>query len=273
VQNLLDLLDVRGVDLALAASDALIAGARKISDLPSRVQYIAKLYDQEVHVLGAPGIDTLEDLKGKRVNVDVIGSGTAMTANIIFHLLGLQVQQVNETPAKGVELLRKGDVSAVVYEIGKPGRLFLDGSFPAGSRLLPVPLSNGLEATYLPGRFTHADYPSLVPEGQSVDTIAVPVVLACYAWPRSSERYEKLSRFVAQFYASFAKLLQPPHHAKWKEVNLAAQIPNWTRFPAASELLARSASASQFETFLEEKKLNLSPEERRQIISEFLKTR
>ena len=39
---------------------------------------------------------------------------------------------------------------------------------------------------YTLGEFTSQEYPTLVPQGQSIDTIAVPAVLAVY---NSAEKY------------------------------------------------------------------------------------
>ena len=37
----------------------------------------------------------------------------------------------------------------------------------------------------------------------------------------------------------FEEFQRPPRHAKWREVNLAAQVPGWTRFGVAQEMLSR----------------------------------
>jgi hypothetical protein len=34
---------------------------------------------------------------------------------------------------------------------------------------------------------------------------------------------------------AFGEFLDPPRHPKWQEVNLAAQLPGWTRFRPAQE--------------------------------------
>lgn len=39
------------------------------------------------------------------------------------------------------------------------------------------------------------------------------------------------------FFNSFEEFLKPPRHKKWQEVNLAAVVPGWTRFPAARNWL------------------------------------
>ena len=234
LQNLADILVLRGVDIGIVQSDVL-AFARRERLLPgvdSLIQYIAKLYDEEVHVLARPEIARIDDLAGRPVNVDVRGSGTAMTAALLFDALGVAVQVRNDPQDTALDRLRRGEIAALVYVAGKPARLF--GGIPAGSglKLLPVPASPALLETHLPAEFRRADYPALVPEGESVETIAVGAVMAVYAWPAGTERHRKVARFVEAFTAKFPAFLQAPRHPKWKEVNLAAQVPGWTRFNA-----------------------------------------
>jgi len=242
LQNLADILVLRGVDIGIVQSDVL-AFARRERLLPgvdSLIQYIAKLYDEEVHVLARPEIARIEDLAGKPVNVDVRGSGTAMTAALLFDALGVAVSARNDPQDTALDRLRRGEIAALVYVAGKPARLF--GGIPAGSglKLLPVPAGPALLETYLPAEFRRADYPTLVPEDGTVETIAVGAVMAVYAWPPGTERHRKVARFVEAFGAKFPAFLQPPRHPKWREVNLAAQVPGWTRFvPTAAPIRPR----------------------------------
>jgi hypothetical protein len=63
--------------------------------------------------------------------------------------------------------------------------------------------------------------------------------MAAYAWPPNNERHRKVARFVEAFFSRFPDFLRPPRHPKWREVNLAAQVPGWTRFgPAAARVAA-----------------------------------
>ncbi len=95
-----------------------------------------------------------------------------------------------------------------------------------------------MQEDYLPATLTHEDYPGLIPEGQTVDTIAVGAVLAVFNWPPNSERYRRVAKFTEALFKNFDKFLDKPRHPKWKEVNLAAELPGWERFGAAKELLA-----------------------------------
>ena len=47
-----------------------------------------------------------------------------------------------------------------------------------------------------------------------------------------------MAKFTEAFFKKFDKFLEKPRHPKWKEVNLAAELPGWERFGAAKELLA-----------------------------------
>lgn len=244
LQNLGDLLNLRGVDLALAAADAAVSpeAARSYPNLRARVDYIVKLYDQEIHVLAGPDIHVLEDLAGKTVNADVAGSGTFVTATAMFDAMHIPVKLANDTPNAGLERLKRGDIAAVVYVIGKPGRLFATVPAGTGLHLVPMPVSDAMLQTYVPSTLTHADYPTLVAEGDTVETMAVPVLLTAYNWSPGTIRYRNLAIFTDLFFSHFQDLLQPPFHPKWHDVNLRATVPGWTRAPYAQAWLDRTAA-------------------------------
>ena len=244
LQNIDDVLRLRGVDIGIVQSDVL-AYIRQNRILPGAergIGYIAKLYDEEVHVLAGPGIARMEDLAGKAVNFDVPGSGTALTASTLFDKLGITVRPAYRDQASALAGLRAGAIDAIVYVAGKPARLFSAIPADAGLHLLPIPTTSALLESYLPSKLSHADYPALVPEDAPVETVAVGAVLAVFQWPPNTERYRNNARFVDGFFSSLAKLRQPPHHPKWREVNLEAQVPGWTRFPPAAEWLKRRAT-------------------------------
>ena len=113
----------------------------------------------------------------------------------------------------------------------------------SGLHFLALPLTNALAATYLPADLTHQSYPALVADGAPVSTVAVGSVMAVFAWPQSNERYAKVSRFIDAFFTRFPELLKPPRHPKWKDVNLAAKVPGWTRFGPAQDALARQVTS------------------------------
>ncbi|SHI97069.1 TRAP transporter solute receptor, TAXI family [Roseomonas rosea] len=237
VQNISDIMFVRGVDVGIVQSDALayVRGRRMFPAVGQMIQYIAKLYDEEVHVLARAEIGRVEELAGRRVNVDVAGSGTAMTASLLFEALGITPDFAHDPQDVALERLRRGEIAALVYVAGKPARLFAGLGAEAGLRFLPLPMAPALMETYLPSRLGHEQYPALVPEGAPVETLAVGAVMAVYAWAPGTERFRKVASFVEALHARFEQFLRPPRHPKWREVNLEAQVPGWVRFNPAQE--------------------------------------
>ena len=175
-------------------------------------------------------VASVQDLAGKTVNVDVRGSGTAMTASLVLEALGVPVQIANDPQDLALTKLRNGEIGAMVYVAGKPARLFSGIAAGSGLRFVPIPATPALLETYLPSSLSSTEYPNLVAAGTEVETIAVGAVMAVYAWQPGTERFRKVSRFTHAFTRRFNEFLQPPRHPKWKEVNLAAQVPGWTRF-------------------------------------------
>src|SRR6185437_7108374 len=73
VQNIADILFLKGIDIGIVQSDVLayIRRERLYPGADKSIQYIAKLYNEEVHILAARDIARVEDLAGKKVNFDV----------------------------------------------------------------------------------------------------------------------------------------------------------------------------------------------------------
>jgi TRAP-type uncharacterized transport system substrate-binding protein len=239
--NLDDLLYLRGVDLAITQSDVFeyFRTERKTPNLQNRVHYMLRLPTAELHVLAKTDIRSLEDLRGKKVNFGPAGSGSSLTGTIVFQRLGVQVEQVLIDQQSALQKLQSGEVAALVRVIGKPVDFFARLPPSSGLHLVPIPFTSTFSDYYTLGEFERKDYPSLVMEGQKVDTIAVPAVLAVFNWSRGSDRYRRIERFAERLFAKWDQFLIPPRHPKWREVNLGATVPGWTRHIIAGQMLQR----------------------------------
>jgi uncharacterized protein len=245
LQNLSDILFLRGIDVGFAQADALTYAKQHamFPGLTQNIRYIAKLYDEEVHVLVRANITKFEDLNGQTVNVDVSGSGSAMTAEILLDALGIKPTIGHDKQINAIQKLKNGEIAGIIHVGGAPIPLLADIQAGSSLHFLPVPLNPTLAQSYLPDRFTHDMYPALVPAGETVATIAVGDVLAAFAWTPHSERANNVNHFVEMFFNKFDQFQQPPRHPKWREVNLAAEVPGWTRLQSAQDWLDRQASA------------------------------
>src|SRR5215813_7199412 len=240
--NLEDLLYLRGIDIVVTQADVFefFRKERGTPNLEQRVHYIFRFPPSETHIIARKEIRSLADLRGKKVHFGSEGAAGTLTGPIIFQRLGVQVQQIEgmDNPT-GMQKVRSGEIDAVVRVTPKPVEYVSSIPASSGLHLVPIPFSSKFADYYALGDFTSTDYPNMVPEGGRVDTIAVPSVLAVYNYPKEHERYRKIERFIQRLFANWDKLLRPPNHPKWRDINLAAKLEGWTRFAAAEEELKR----------------------------------
>jgi TRAP transporter TAXI family solute receptor len=256
--NLDDLLYLRGVDLAITQSDVFeyFRTVRHTPNLQRRVQYIIRLPISELHILARDDVHSLEDLRGKKVNFGPAGTGASLTGTIVFQRLGINVQQVNIPQAGAIEKLKSGQIDAIARVLPKPVGFFSNIPPNSGLHLVNIPFTKMFTDYYTLGEFTKKDYPNLLDGKDHIDTIAVPAVLAVYNWPEDSDRYRKVQRFVQYLFNRWDTFQHPPYHPIWRDVNLAATVPGWTRFSAAQDMLQQLEAQQQqkqktdFQTFL-----------------------
>ncbi|MEJ2123887.1 MAG: C4-dicarboxylate ABC transporter substrate-binding protein [Alphaproteobacteria bacterium] len=238
--NMDDLLYLKGIDTAIIYSDIL----EELKDRPEiqkNVNYVANLFPAEMHVLVRPEIKTLADLKGKVVNFNTHGTAAAYTGPIVFKRLrvGSINTHIPHPVAIGKMKKGQGNIAGLVFVSSKPLAPF-SRPWPKGFHFLRVPYANALKDYYLPSMLTHKDYPNLIPEGQRILTISVPAVLAAFNWKKHTDRYRRMERFTQYFFKRLHVLQNKAgYHPKWKDVNLAAKVPGWNRFPAVTEILKR----------------------------------
>lgn len=253
VGNVSDLIYLKGVDIAITYSDVLdhFRNVEKIPGIEKRVNYIIPMFQGEVHILVRPEIKTLQDLAGKKVNFNTVGSAANYTGGIVFDRLGIKTERLFQNNSIALEAMRKGEIAAIVHVVGKPNDLFAKMKPEPGFRFLPVEFSEKFEDYYVPAELSAADYPNLIQPGQSVQTISVPALLAVYNWKPETDRYRRTVRFVEYLFERFEQLRVPPYQVGWKQMNLAGTIPGWTRFPPAQEILNKAArSTSAIDTSL-----------------------
>lgn len=249
LKNITDLDLLRGVDLAILQEDVLNYARQQnlFPGLEYRISYIAKLYNEEFHLLARSDIKTVADLANQKVNVDLRGGGTEVTATRLFGLLNIPIVATNDDQGVAIEKLRHGEIAAVAIVTGKPAPIFRN-LIENNLHFLPIPLNPAVTAAYVPARLTVDDYPVLIDTNHPVDTVAVGAVLAVANLQPDSDRYRNVVNFVDAFFTGFQSLLAPGHHPKWKEVNIAADLPGWRRFPPAADWLRRNAPVASAPT-------------------------
>jgi TRAP-type uncharacterized transport system substrate-binding protein len=245
--NLSDLKRLRGIDLAILQIDVLdyAKEQRLFPGIDGSITYIAKLHNEEFHLLARREIQSITDLANKKVNVDLRDSGTAITASRLFGILKLPITTTNDRQEVALEKLKRGELAALAFVAGKPAPLFHDAKADSGLHFLAVPFNSGIAAAYVPTRLTAADYPGLVAQDMPVDTVAVGSALVVANLDQIPERYRNVANFVDAFFTGFQSLLEPGHHPKWQEVNISTELPGWRRYPPAEQWLQRNMEAAR----------------------------
>jgi TRAP transporter TAXI family solute receptor len=286
-QNLRDVRFLKGVDLGITQSVLLnnFRRSNEIGNIDDKIVYLAKLFNEEMHLVvrADSGIESIEQLAGKTVNFSDIGSGTQLSTRDIFSRLKIAAQEVNMGQADAFEKLKSGEIAATVLIAGKPAGAMARLKAADGFRFLPIPFAKALQDEYLPATLSKADYPGMVSSDEGVETVAVSAVLIAFNWPKWSDRYRRIEKFVQNFFPKIAEFQKAPRHPKWRETNLAATLPGWTRFPAAEEWLQRNrqtpaspqpvaTNRENFKDFLAARgAAGTKPEERERLFQEFLK--
>jgi len=280
VQGVADILFLKGVDLGIVRSDTLDYLEKKgyANNIKKQFTFITKLYNEEMHVLAPKSINSMAELEGKTVAVDMPNGGTFVTSAIVFERLGIHANFAYIEQRLAFEKLKKGEIDAMISVQGKPSK-FNSSVKDENLHFLPVDYAKSLQPDYLPAQLTSEDYPSLIPKGERIDTIAAPAVLAAYNWAPNTERYRRLARFVDAFFNKVATLQQPPFHPKWKEVALNAPLAGWSRFRPAQEWLDRNSSTlasadtrRRFDQFLGDNQARAfaRPEDREALFRQFM---
>lgn len=226
-----DLLLLRGVDIALVQADVLdyYRKADLFPDIDEKLRYIAKLYNEEFHVLASKDIRSIQDLEGKKVNFGPPASGSYVTASLVFEQLRIDVKPRAEDYQIALERLRQGEIDAWVRVGAKPLLQMKNLPKSEGVHLLPVP-PKLIDGAYAAAEFKAEDYPNLMEEGAAIETIAVGSVMAVYNWGPGSNKRRQLEGFSHRFIASLDQLQQSSFHPKWREVDLTEDVPGWDRF-------------------------------------------
>lgn len=103
-----------------------------------------QMYPAPEHVVtvSGKGIKSIKDLKGKKVSIDVPGSGCAVMAKAILEEYGFNLEKdltiANLSQSESVQALKDGIVDAVFFNFAYPGSAVLDLAATRDILLIPV---------------------------------------------------------------------------------------------------------------------------------------
>jgi hypothetical protein len=191
----------------------------------------------------------------------------------------MEVDVVRMAVPDAIDEVRSGGaIAGLVLTGAKPLRVLTSLPKDGSLRLLAMPPIQG--DGYTPAAFRSDDYPTLIPDGQTVDTVSFNTVLATNNTPKGDDSHRRVSKFVPAFFSVLSEFAGPQHHPKWSDVNLAATLDGWSRFDAAEAWLAKAQQEQaalvrkNFEQFLSATRgpgtPALSPNAQKELFEEFM---
>lgn len=142
IENLRLLRDGKA-DFAISQSDLAILsyeGKGPYSGNPdTHLRGLVALYPEAIQILtrDAPGIESLADLTGKRINIGVQGSGGRVNALTLLDNAGIDVYTSTELDTvRALEALSTGEIDAMIVTTGYPNQAFQ--SPPSGLKLIAI---------------------------------------------------------------------------------------------------------------------------------------
>lgn len=181
---------------------------------------IAALFEEHIHLvaLADSGINSVADLKGKRVSLDEPGSGTYVDANLILDANGLSVDDVTAEALKGnaaSEALRNGKIDAFFVVAGYPTGSLVELASAADIKLVPIDGDGAKALTDKYGFFSASDIPADTYQGvEQTTTVAVGA-----QWFTSAKEDEELIYNITKaLWNKESRKLLDVGHAKGKTI-------------------------------------------------------
>ena len=181
---------------------------------------IAALFQEHIHLvaLKKSNINSVKDLKGKRVSLDEPGSGTYVDAKLILESNGLSTNDVKAEALKGkaaTDALRNGKVDAIFVVAGYPTGAIVELASAVDIKLVPIDGAGAKALTSKYGFFSESPIPSGTYEGvDAVNTVAV-----CAQWFTSAkEDTDLIYKITKALWNKESRKLMDVGHAKGKTI-------------------------------------------------------
>jgi hypothetical protein len=233
-----------GVQVGIVQSDVLAFVSRVQSDpvlkrIAKKTKMVFPLYNEEVHLLGRLEVTDFDDLTGRRVAIGREGSGTYLTARLLFKVS--EVAPKDMVPIDTDEALaelKAGRIDAMFYVAGYPVKLLSEGVTEAdGLRL--VPIANKSITEFYPRAEVPAGTYAWQPT--TVSTVAVKSVLVSFDFRRKDcDTVGKAAQLVAENLDWLVK----NGHPKWKAVDLTYPLKGWEQYDCVQRYLGKPLQRS-----------------------------
>ncbi|MFT5727440.1 MAG: TRAP transporter TAXI family solute receptor [Desulforhopalus sp.] len=226
-----------GTQMGIVQSDVLAFVAKVEKDpvlkkIAQKMRMVFPLYNEEIHLVGNKDVTSFDELQGKNVAIGKEGSGTYLTAKLLFKVSGIQpANMINIGTADALTKLKEGKVDAMFYVAGYPVKLFTE-QISASDNLHVVPIENKAIVDFYP----ESEIPGSTYSWQteSVNSVAVKAVLVSYNFRNT--QCKNVGRFRVLLKNNL-EWLKKNGHPKWRSVDLDYPLKGWEQYDCVKKRL------------------------------------
>jgi uncharacterized protein len=202
--------------------------------IAKKTKMVFPLYNEEIHLLGRKEITDFDDLTDRRVAIGREGSGTYLTARLLFKVSEVVPKEmVLIDTDEALAALKAGRIDAMFYVAGFPVKLLSEGVTQADELAL-IPITNKSITEFYPrAEIPAGTYPW---QPQALPTVAVKAVLISFDFRRRD--CDLVGQF-AQTVSTNLGWLVKNGHPKWKSVDLDAPLKGWEQYDCVAKYLRK----------------------------------
>jgi len=187
---------------------------------------IAALFEEHIHLVAMAdsGINSVADLKGKRVSLDEPGSGTYVDANMILAAAGVAATDITAEALKGgaaAEALRNGKIDAFFVVAGYPTGSLVELASAAKIKLVPIDGDAAAALTDKYGFFAVSDIPEGAYEGVATTTT---VAVGAQWFTSAKEDDDLIYNITKALWNDKSRKLLDVGHAKGKTITMETAL-------------------------------------------------
>lgn len=237
VSNVYAVFQRPGTQLGIVQSDVLAFVAKVQTDpvlknIAKKIRMVFPLYNEEIHLVGKKELLSFDDLQGKNVAIGKEGSGTYLTAKLLFKVSGIQpAKMISIGGADALNELKEGKVDGMFYVAGYPVKLFSE-QISKADNLHVVPIENDGVVDFYPESIIPASTYSWQPE--PVNSVAVKAVLISYNFRNT--QCKNVGRFGVLLNDNL-QWLKNNGHPKWNSVDLDSPLKGWKQYDCVKKKL------------------------------------
>ncbi len=245
IENLYAVYQRPHTQMGIVQSDVLAFVARVqtnpiLQRIATKTKMIFPLYNEEIHLLGRRGLADFDALAGKRVAIGQEGSGTYLTAKLLFEVSDVTpAEMVAIGTSEALSQLKAGAIDAMFYVAGFPVKLFKE-DVNEEDRLALIPILNKSIFEFYP----KAEIPVNTYDWQHevVNTAAVKAVLVSFNFRRANCEY--VGKFAQILYENI-DWLKKNGHPKWQSVDLEYPLRGWEQYDCVKKYLETRTQTPQ----------------------------